>query len=136
MPKGFRTETGNRKRLAQEYGMKEHQSSGYPARTAANVNDSDGTLLFVWGKSPGTELTRRECEKASKPIFVVELNLHQVTERKWGTIKADASSVLSWINSQGIKTLNVAGPRESRAQGVCAFVDSFLMDVFLLDIGI
>jgi Circularly permutated YpsA SLOG family len=44
MPKGFLTEEGPQRWLANVYGAREMPTKSYPARMVQNVKDSDGTL--------------------------------------------------------------------------------------------
>ena len=54
-------------------GMEEYSTPGYPARTKANVRDSDATLILVESLplSKGTALTLRTAENIRKPHKVV-----------------------------------------------------------------
>ncbi|MBF0589054.1 MAG: putative molybdenum carrier protein [Magnetococcales bacterium] len=85
------------------YPLQETPSRAYSQRTGWNVRDSDGTLIIGFGGplSGGTALTLRVAEKQGKPCKVVSLNLTM-----------DPNCVLNWVLAVGIKTLNVAGPRE------------------------
>ena len=47
MPGGFRTEDGFHPEFGALYGASEHPSDSWDDRTVANVDDSDGTLVFV-----------------------------------------------------------------------------------------
>ena len=71
-----------------------------------NVADSDGTLLFSHGLlKGGSALTRRLAKKHNKPCLHIDLN--DVT------LDRTVEIIRSWIDTREIKTLNVAGPRES-----------------------
>jgi putative molybdenum carrier protein len=61
MPRGFRTEEGPRPEFAELYGAHELGTDSYPARTDANVHDSDGTLWFGHTDSPGGRQTLQAC---------------------------------------------------------------------------
>ncbi len=69
-PKGWLTENGPAKSLLHGYGLKEHERSGYPARTAANVRDADITLIFCDKIGPGTALTVKMCKQYRKPFMI------------------------------------------------------------------
>ncbi len=101
IPKGRRAEDGG---LPDTYRLKEISTDSYAAGTEQNVIDSDGTLLFSRGKpSGGTDLTREMALKHKRQMLGIDLNL---------TSSYDAASlIVSWINLQRIKILNVAGPR-------------------------
>ena len=100
------------------YAMKECPDGGYRERTRANVLDSDATLVLV-DQLPlfgGSEYTARFAAGAGKPCKVVNLadGDAAVQIRDWmlsleGTVPGKETDPV---------TLNVAGPRESRAPGI------------------
>ena len=107
-PKGRRAEDGP---LPARYPLKEMDSPAYPARTARNVRDSDGTLILLRGRSDrGTALTRKLAEEAGKPLLAVDLEdtAPETAVRR----------ILSWTREHRIETLNAAGPRESGCPGI------------------
>ncbi len=64
-PMGRRSEAG---RIPDRYPLQEHTSTKYPARTEANVRDSDGTLIFTYGEpTGGTALTVKLARLHRKP---------------------------------------------------------------------
>jgi hypothetical protein len=104
-PRGRRAEDGP---ISPDYPLVETESPRYEERTERNVLDSDGTLILTRGElAGGTALTRELALRHGRPVLVVDLD--------WG---ASAGPVRAWIGSQGIATLNVAGPRESGAPGI------------------
>jgi hypothetical protein len=120
-PRGRRAEDG---RVPDRYALREHDSPEYAARTEANVRDSDGTLVLAPGTPRGgTALTVRLAERHGRPCRVVDLNA-----------APDPSAVAVWIARHRIRTLNVAGPRESTRPGIhdqaAAFLDRVL-DAFV-----
>ena len=58
----------------------------------------------------GTLATKIFAEKAGKPHYVAQVDD--------GTTDEMAASVLAWLRAHHIKTLNVAGPRESKRPGI------------------
>lgn len=103
-PKGRKAEDGP---IPDKYPLTESTSFRYEDRTLQNVLDGDGTLILSWGKlSAGTALTLRLAQKNKKPFLILDLQ-KRITSKK---IKA-------WIQEYQIKTLNIAGPRESHAPG-------------------
>jgi hypothetical protein len=126
-PRGWLTEAGPAPWL-EAYGLAEHPG-GYAARTVANVRDADATLAFEAVRSAGTDLTCRECERLGRPLLVVVL-------RNWGDTVAPRDMAFSprdvadWLTEQAVATLNVAGNRESRAPGIGACVEAFLVEAF------
>ena len=114
-PKGRKAEDGP---IDARYQLQENPSSEYVQRTEWNVRDSDGTVIFTLRPTltGGSKKTADFARKHRKPC------LH---------LGAETSSNLSedlrvFIQSNGIKVLNVAGSRESKEPGVGSFVSSVL----------
>lgn len=123
-PKGWQTEAGPAPWLAR-YGLLPH-AGGYAARTRANASESDATLiLFEGGVTGGTALTVREVEGFARPCHMV--NVGAVHGRHG---EAAVAGVLAWLAAEGVATLNVAGPRESKHPGIGARAEGFLNEVF------
>ena len=104
-PKGRRAEDGI---ISSKYNLIEHASVQYAGRTLENVLSSDGTLILHIGIiSNGTALTKEFCIQREKPILIInisdELNLSRLNFNRW-------------IKDNIIKSLNVAGPRESAGE--------------------
>ena len=94
-------------RIDDRYLLIETPSADPAQRTEWNVRNSDGTLVLTGGASPGTELTLEVARRLGKPAYV------------WAaTSPADAGSFRRWLQVHGVRTLNVAGPRESESPGV------------------
>jgi predicted Rossmann fold nucleotide-binding protein DprA/Smf involved in DNA uptake len=103
-PKGRLAEDGTVPRC---YPLTELSRGGYPARTERNVAESDGTLVLNVGRvSGGTKATVDFAKKHDKPCLVVQLDK-----------RTELGEVAEWIIEHGIRTLNVAGPRESKHPG-------------------
>ncbi|MGH8704162.1 MAG: putative molybdenum carrier protein [Burkholderiales bacterium] len=95
-------------RLARRYPLQETPSADYAPRTESNVRDSDGTLILNRGRlDGGTLLTARLAARYGRPCLVVQL------ERR-----VDLVRLRGWIARHRIRTLNVAGPRESKRRGI------------------
>ena len=104
------------------YHMREVSIAAYPVRTERNVVDSDGTLIITLDQlDGGTGLTAQLAEKHGKPLYVVR--------RGWTPDTIDR--VREWIVEKQIRTLNVAGPRESKSPGVYAHELSFLRQLLM-----
>ena len=91
-----------------KYNLIEHAEAQYAGRTLKNVLLSDGTLILHIGIiSNGTALTKEFCIQREKPILIInildDLNLSRLNFNRW-------------MKENFIKTLNVAGPRESEAE--------------------
>lgn len=104
IPKGRLTENGP---LPDKYQLLEMSSQSYSKRTEQNVIDSDGTAIFSHGKlTGGSDLTKKQAEKHNKPWLHIDMNIMSV---------GYATRLLkSWIIDNGIKVMNVAGPRASK----------------------
>jgi hypothetical protein len=77
-------------------------------RTERNVKDSDGTLILTVGPfTGGTARAVTAAEKFKKVYLKIDLS-HE----------GDPEAVRAWLKANQIKTLNVAGPRESEAPGI------------------
>lgn len=104
-PNGRRAEDGA---IPERYPLTETPSTQYAQRTAWNVRDSDGTLLLTRGPlEGGTRLTKEEAEKRGKPW------LHLRTD-----VPAPVETIKTWMGENGIRVLNVAGPRASEEEGI------------------
>jgi Circularly permutated YpsA SLOG family len=90
------------------YPLRETPSADPAERTEWNVRDSDGTALLVAaGESPGTVLTWDVARRLGRPVYPWRLDA-----------LPDAGHFRRWLQRYGIRTLNVAGPRESESPGV------------------
>lgn len=119
MPRGFKTDTGSRPEFAKLYNLQETESSHYPPRTEQNICQSDGTLIFGNDNSPGCKLTKSLCVKYRKKVYTVPFP---------NSIMANHEKVfLDWLEAYQIKTLNVAGNRESRNPGIFLACKNFLI---------
>jgi predicted Rossmann-fold nucleotide-binding protein len=77
-------------------------------RTRLNVEDSDGTLVLMPHGviSPGTLLTIETALEHAKPHLALDPDAGFV------------SKIRRWMDDNGVRRLNVAGPRESESPGV------------------
>jgi Icc protein len=109
-PKGRLSETGI---IPAHYLLTESNSDQYDERTALNVRDSDGTLILVpqiplsHTIQDGTLQTLVEVEKQHKPFLQIDLSK-----------ESDIIFLKRWLEENNIKTLNIAGPRESSSPGI------------------
>lgn len=115
-PKGRLAEDGV---LDARYQLKQTDSENYFERTERNVLDSDGTLIFNSGELEGGTLrTVRFAETHRKPCLVLQLDE--------GICLEDIARVLAWLRAESIRTLNIAGPRESERPGTYERTQEFL----------
>lgn len=111
-PKGFLRERGidnedissyNLKEITDEeqadYTKRKGKSDPYTGRTELNVRNSDGTVYFYTSDDKaGMIATKRSADDWNKPFIT----------------NPTAEELREWINTNGIKTLNVAGNRGSK----------------------
>lgn len=98
-------------RLSDRYQLLETMSAGYSQRTRANVMQADATLILTCGPLVGgSKLTLRFSCDASKPSFIVDLDL---------PLGQQLQKLRDWQEAQPpIYRINVAGPSESRCPGI------------------
>ncbi len=141
-PKGFKTEKGNNLLLKTKYRLTEAKKGDYNFRTEENVKNSDGTIIFAKDfESAGTKNTIGYCSKHKKPCFPVSCiivsktkNFRTIPVSIVNTFETSTTSedIIKWLKEFDIKTLNVAGNRESKAPGLKQFVVDFLVQTFIL----
>ena len=130
MPKGWRTESGPHPEYEELYNMTEHSSPEYPPRTMANVDFSEATVAFLWGRSVGTMKTigyarthkwvphtESLLSGGYRPVLVI-------TTRK---VEEAAQQLHLFLESTQARILNVAGHRESSQPGIQDFVEAALL---------
>jgi len=106
--KGRITETGP---LPDTYDLKEMSTPSNEARTEQNVIDSDATLIISRGDlTGGSAFTEAMAKKHDRPCLHIDLHVMRGVSA--------AQKIKSWIVRNGIETLNVAGPRASKAPGI------------------
>jgi hypothetical protein len=119
-PLGRKAEDGP---IPERYPLRETPRRTYKQRTRWNVRDSDGTLILTVGvPTGGTEATRRFAQKLGKPHLVVDL-----------AQPAELAAIVAWAREHRMKTLNVAGPRESTQPGVYDEAASFIRSLLTGD---
>ena len=104
-PRGRRAEDGM---IDDRYPLRETPSNSYVQRTHWNIRDSDATLVINRGKlSGGTRETFDHARRIGKPVYLYSIGAPDPEER-----------LIGWCRSHAIKTLNIAGPRESKDPGI------------------
>lgn len=97
--------------LPARYPLTSLARGGYPERTRANVQISDGTAILFDGSrtggqlTGGTRLTRICCQDAQRPLLIVD--------RAKTSEATAAPAILKFTEANGIRVLNIAGPRAS-----------------------
>jgi hypothetical protein len=115
-PQGRKAEDGP---IDPKYPLKETLSPNYPHRTEKNLREADGTLILTKGPvSGGTSFTVQLAVEYKKPHLIIDFD-----------DKIDPLMVRAWGEKNQIKILNVAGPRESKVQGIHDRAVDFLKKV-------
>lgn len=79
---------------------------GYPKRTEQNVIDSDGTVIFTYGRlAGGPSLTKKFAVQHNRPWLHIDLD----------AVQNPAALIKVWAIEWDIKVLNVAGKSASKA---------------------
>jgi hypothetical protein len=119
--KGWRTETGPAPWLA-AYNLIELESQSYQTRTLKNVANSDGTLLIAPKlESPGSRYTLRVAKNFNKPRLVITGLTEAIPDIAW--------EITNWLEENSIRTLNVAGNRESVSPGIEKWTERLVREI-------
>ena len=98
-------------RIAPKYQLIELTQGSYRQRTRRNVLESEGTLIVNTGAlDGGTLATQRFAQKLARPCFVAQLDGQDMPHA--------SARALAWLRAHAIRTLNIAGPRESKRPGI------------------
>ncbi|MCF8297844.1 MAG: putative molybdenum carrier protein [Saprospiraceae bacterium] len=112
-PKGRINESGI---IPEKYPLAETKTSDYSERTEMNIKDSDGTLvLFSVNIDEGTKYTLKRAMELQKPFYSIDISS-----------EPEIDSLMQWIRIYNIKTLNIAGARESNYPGIYKRAYKFL----------
>lgn len=135
----FWTEEGDRPEFATEYGASvlpgvNHLRFGVQLRrrAEANVQMADGTVCFDEIGSNATANAESDCRWLDRPFRCVSLKRNPFGRLGVTNGSHSPNDIAAWIIESGIRTLNVAGNRESKAFGIGAFVESYLSEVLRL----
>lgn len=131
-PKGRKAEDGL---IPPEYELQETSSADYLQRTHANVVDSDATLVFTLGTPSGGSLRTIEFAlQHHKPWHHIDVALEdrpravdQIVRWLAGEVAYDYQGYTARPPERCV--LNVAGSRESKADGIQLLVTTIMVDV-------
>jgi len=104
VPRGRKTEDGC---LPEKYRLRELHTSSYAKRTEQNVLDADGTVIISHGVLTGGSALTRDFAKRHKKSWI-HLNLNELS------LEEASQKLLSWLESNKIKVLNVAGSKAGK----------------------
>jgi hypothetical protein len=118
-PRGRLAEDGP---IPTNYALQETATSRYPERTQKNIVESDGTVIFSMTDAVegGTKLTMDLARRHRKPLLLITAE----------TKRGHAAGLHRFVVEQGIKRLNVAGPRASKEPRIGEFVKQVLEEAF------
>jgi hypothetical protein len=120
-PLGRRAEDGP---IPRPYLLRETPTQDYAQRTEWNVRDSDATLILFRGRlTGGSARTAEHAARLGRPLLILDLDLDA---------DPDPAEAADWVRRQGVRVLNVAGPRESGAPGIYAQARGWLETLFSL----
>jgi hypothetical protein len=103
-PEGRLDENGA---IPSQYQLTEVTGGGYLERTACNVNEADGTVIFFSGSlQGGTKATADFCAEKAKPVLLIDAS-------RISAIEGD-DQLTEFVRRHRIAVLNVAGPRASQ----------------------
>lgn len=127
-PTGFLTSSGQNLSLRDDYGLEEYPKCksvalNYILRSQKNVDDADGTIVFLLRHSVGSMKTIGYATTGKWEVnrkldyslpFQIENNCVIVDVNKFDSLKKTAyiKSFVRWVICSEIKTLNVAGNRD------------------------
>jgi hypothetical protein len=134
MPMGFRTEgrldaddppgpDESHPEFAERYGALAHESLEYRVRTRENIREADALAWFGDPLTRDGRLTLGLARMLSKPALVVEPGAD-------GRPTQPPGRLADWLRDGAIRTLLIAGNRESKAPGLGAWVEVYLVDAF------
>ena len=117
-PKGRRAEDGT---VPTQYELAEMPRPGYLQRTEWNVRDSDATVIFTLADQliGGSLRTAGFATKLRKPCLHI-------------SARVAPKHLVSFLAEHSVRTLNVAGNRESVAPGIYVRVLEVLSEALIL----
>jgi hypothetical protein len=132
-PKGGKAEDGT---IPVQYLLQETRSADYLVRTEKNVVDADATIIFTLGRAAGGSLRTIEFAHAhQKPWMHVDVDLPRERIVKmvvdWLEGRGDYDHDEYQAQPPGNCVLNVAGTRESKADGIQDLVMAIMVDVLI-----
>lgn len=109
--------------IPDKYQLKEMSTDDYACRTEKNVLDSDGTLIISSLElDKGSKLTIDFAVRYKRPF--IHIKLSELSFNK------AAREIESWLKSNHISVLNVAGPRSTSEKGIYDLTREFLKYFF------
>lgn len=98
-------------------------TAGLRMRTESNIRNSEATLIFMDVNSSGSLQTIGKCEALKKPYKLLRPTYNDKTDPVGVLVAQD------FLQKVRPRILNIAGNRESKAPGIEARVEQFLVEV-------
>jgi len=93
--------------IPSSYPLQELPAGGYIERTARNVSDADGTVIFHPGSlQGGTKATEDFCTEKRKACLAIDATAVSTAEA--------AEHLRAFVRTNRVEVLNIAGPRASQ----------------------
>lgn len=120
-PKGRKAEDSP---IGGQYELKETPSANYLQRTEWNVRDTDGTIVLTFAPqiTGGSMRTVEFAKKHRKPCLHISRKVNQ-----------PELLIQKFIETHGIKLLNIAGSRESKEPGINEWAKGVLDSALFLE---
>ncbi len=105
-----------------KYPLTENQEMEPIYRTIKNIEISDGTLLLHKGSmDSGSIQTLKHARNTKSPILCIDISK-----------RCSPDKIRNWMQKNEIRTLNIAGPRESNCPGIYKLTLDFLARIKFL----
>jgi len=125
IPKDYRTAHGDQPKL-KVFGLTEMKTEKFPHAVAQNIENSQGTVLFIGSENDITkpeQFVRDMCDRARKPIFNISIQS-----------PSSPRMMVDFIQKNKIETLHISGKIDKAGDDSVFrftkdFVDKFLTDV-------
>ena len=122
-PKGRLAEDGN---LSKKYKLAESPTASYQRRMEQNIIGSDGTLIVSHGRlTGGSAYIKTMAKRHNRPVLHIDLDKHDVLPA--------SVEILTWLDENNVKVLNVAGPRASEDSKIYEGVKEVLENLLFLE---
>jgi hypothetical protein len=117
-PKGRKAEDGP---IGGQYLLTETPTANYLQRTEWNVRDSDATIVFTFSPEAtgGSARTLKFARKHGKPFLHLSRGSYQ-----------SALMLQKFVRDHAIRTVNIAGTRESKEPGIYHWTRQLIVEAF------
>lgn len=107
--------------IPKHYPLRETHGEDPKERTHRNVKDGDATLIIYYKKlDEGSRYTLSCAKEELKPVYII----HSGEE-------INIAEFILWMEINKVRSLNIAGPKESNDAGVYDYTIKALESIFL-----